>query len=194
MKTIKLKFTGIRPMLMHNGGLADRLNPYAAAIKKITAKKTNRTEEDYAEQDRLEWLGGLYWSDDLNAIALPCDNIEAVLKEGARKVKLGKKFEAAVFLEETEVALDHRKRGKSKEEIHKDPAYTSRVGIVVNNGRVMRIRPMIPTGWSLTFTVEYDASVVDAEQIITAAKEAGALVGIGDWRPKFGRFTVEEVK
>lgn len=193
MKTIKLKFTGIRPLLMHNGGLADRLNPYAAAIKKITAKKTNRTEEDYAEQDRLEWFGGIYWSDDLNSIALPCDNIEAALKEGARKVKLGKKFEAGVLLSETEVMLDHRKRGKSREEIYKDPAYISRVGIVVNNGRVMRIRPMIPTGWSLTFTVEYDGSVVDAEQIVSAAKEAGALVGLGDWRPKFGRFTVEEV-
>jgi hypothetical protein len=29
--------------------------------------------------------------------------------------------------------------------------------------------------------------------VIDSTREAGAIIGLGDWRPKFGRFTVEVV-
>jgi hypothetical protein len=52
---------------------------------------------------------------------------------------------------------------------------------------------MIPSGWWLTCTIEFDESIVNEAQVLSSTKEAGALCGIGDWRPKFGRFTVEKV-
>ena len=45
MATIKLKLTGINRMLMHNGRLANPLNPYSKAKSKLTAKR-KKTEED----------------------------------------------------------------------------------------------------------------------------------------------------
>ena len=57
--------------------------------------------------------------------------------------------------------------------------------------RIIRIRPLIPTGWTMTFTVEFDESIVNKQAVATALTEASSLVGLGDWRPKFGRFTVE---
>jgi uncharacterized protein with NRDE domain len=56
--------------------------------------------------------------------------------------------------------------------------------------RIIRVRPRIPE-WSISFTVEYDESVINGRDLEQAITEAGAIVGIGDWRPKYGRFTAE---
>jgi len=194
MNTLKFEVTGIRPLLMHNGLMADPTNPLVRAIKKITSKGTKKmTDSDYVERDRLEWEAGLYWSSESDDIAIPSDNIERCILEGAKKNRLGKDFAAAVFLQETEVIITHRLSGKSKETIYKDPSFSLRKGVKVQLARIIRIRPMIPTGWTAKFTVEYDESIVNYSSIIQALTEAGALVGLGDWRPKFGRFTVEEI-
>jgi len=50
---------------------------------------------------------------------------------------------------------------------------------------------MVPTGWSLTFTLEFDDSILNEKALVKAMVDAGALIGLGDWRPKFGRFSVE---
>jgi copper chaperone CopZ len=195
MKTLQLKLTGIRPLVMHNGLLADPTNPHTLAIKKICAKGSRKmTEADYRDRDKAEWLGGLYWSEELGGIAIPSDNIERCLQEGAKKSRLGKDFAAAVLVEESEVEIDHRMSGESREEMFSNPAYTLRKGVKVQLSRIIRIRPMIPTGWSMRFTVEYDDGIVNESAIIQAAKDAGSLVGLGDWRPKFGRFSVEVVR
>tara|TARA_R110000868_G_C10555840_1_gene736368 strand:- start:5 stop:592 length:588 start_codon:yes stop_codon:yes gene_type:complete len=194
MKSIKFTITGIRPMLLHNGLMADPTNPFTVAIKKITSKGSKKmTEADYKERDRLEWEAGLYWSETEGAIAIPSDNIERCIQEGAKKNRLGKDFAAGVLLSEPEVVLQHRRAGKTKEEIYSDPAYTLRKGVKVQLSRVIRIRPMIPPGWKLTFTVEFDEEIVNAPDVIEAVQKAGALIGMGDWRPKFGRFSVEVV-
>lgn len=192
MKELKVSVTGIRPLLMHNGLMADPTNEYVRAIKKITSKGSKKmTDSDYIERDRLEWEAGLYWSDDLNGLALPSDNLERCIQEGAKKNRLGKDFAAAVFVQEPEVEVKHRLSGKTKDFIRDDEGYTLRKGVKVQLARIIRIRPMVPTGWSATFTVEYDESIVNRQAVIQALTEAGALIGLGDWRPKFGRFTVE---
>lgn len=192
MKDIKIKITGIRPLVLHNGLMADPTNPYTIAIKKITSKGSKKlTEHDYAERDRLEWEAGLYWSDDIGGIAIPSDNLERCIQEGAKKNRLGKDFAAAVFVQESEVEVIHRLSGKTKERINAEPGYTLRKGVKVQLSRIIRIRPLIPTGWTMTFTVEFDESIVNKQAVATALTEAGSLVGLGDWRPKFGRFTVE---
>ena len=192
MKDIKIKITGIRPLVLHNGLMADPTNPYTIAIKKITSKGSKKlTEHDYAERDRLEWEAGLYWSDEIGGIAIPSDNLERCIQEGAKKNRLGKDFAAAVFVQESEVEVVHRLSGKTKERINAEPGYTLRKGVKVQLSRIIRIRPLIPTGWTMTFTVEFDESIVNKQAVATALTEAGSLVGLGDWRPKFGRFTVE---
>ena len=49
---------------------------------------------------------------------------------------------------------------------------------------------MIPTGWRITFTIEYDDNIVATKSLEEALEMAGRLSGLGGWRPKFGRFLV----
>jgi hypothetical protein len=192
MKTIKTKWTGIRPLVMHNGLMADPTNHLVRRIKEITSKGTKKlTESDYEERDRLEWEAGLYW-DSEDGLVIPSDNIERCIQLGAQKSRIGKDVQAAVFCSTPHVALNYS-GPKDKDKIYADPRFTLRKGVAVQKSRIIRIRPMIPTGWSLTFEVEFDETIVNPKSLLKAMTDAGSLVGIGDWRPKFGRFLVEEL-
>jgi hypothetical protein len=43
----------------------------------------------------------------------------------------------------------------------------------------------------LEFTIKYDAERIGKDTLKQILEEAGATKGIGDYRPKFGRFKVE---
>lgn len=187
MKTLNAKWTGIRPLLMHNGQLADQTNPYVVEIKKITAKGKKKTDTDYANMARLEWEGGLYWDETLGPVIMS-DAIERCIQVGAQKSRLGKDVLAAVFCQETCVPVEY-KGPREKEKMWANPDFCLRRGVGVNGSRVMRCRPMFRE-WAIEFTVEYDDSIINEKNLIQAMQDAGALCGLGDWRPKFGRFTV----
>jgi len=66
------------------------------------------------------------------------------------------------------------------------------------NARVWKTRPMIEN-WELTFTViSLNPKELNGELIKAALERAGALYGIGDWRPQkggsFGLFEVVEFR
>ena len=190
MKFLKAKWTGIRPLIMHNGLMADPTNPYTREIKEITNKGSKKLKDsDYQNRDRLEWEAGVYWDDECG-LHVPTDNIERCIQLGAQKSRIGKDVQAACFVSEEVVPLNYE-GPKDKEKLSKDVRFAIRKGVKVKQARIIRIRPMIPTGWSITFSVEYDESILNDQDLVKAMQDAGALVGLGDWRPKFGRFTVE---
>ena len=190
METLKTTWTGIRPLVMHNGLMADPTNPYTRKIKAITSKGSKKlTDADYAERDRLEWEAGLYW-DDKAGLFIPSANIERCIQLGAQKSRIGKDVQAAVFVADDIVTVKVKGGGRTKEALYGDPAFTLRVGVAIQKSRIIRIRPMIPTGGEATFTLEYDENIVNGANLTKAMQDAGALVGLGDWRPKFGRFLV----
>lgn len=192
MKTHTYRITGIRPLVMHNGLMADPTNPLVIKIKSITSKGSKKlTDSDYEERDRLEWEAGLYWHPDFGP-AIPSDNIERCIQLGAQKSKKGKDVQAAVFCTTEDIKVEYS-GPRDMDAMYEDGRFILRKGVAVQRARIIRIRPMIPTGWSMAFTVEYDDSIVNASTITKALVDAGALVGLGDWRPKFGRFSVEEI-
>jgi hypothetical protein len=192
MKTIKVKWSGIRPLVMHNGLMADPTNPLVRRIKEITSKGSKKmTDSDYEERDRLEWEAGLYW-DSEDGLIMPSDNIERCVQLGAQKSRIGKDVQAAVFCANTHVPIVYD-GPKDKDKLYDDPRFSLRKGVAVQKSRIIRIRPMIPTGWTMTFDLEFDEGIVNPKNLIKAMTDAGSLVGLGDWRPKFGRFLVEEL-
>ena len=192
MKTITTRWTGIRPLVMHNGLMADPTNKRTRRIKEICAKGSKKlTDSDYEERDRLEWEAGLYWSDEIGAV-IPSDNIERCIQLGAQKSRLGKDVQAAVFCVATEIKLDYE-GPRDQEKMYSSGRFMLRKGVAVQKSRIIRIRPMIPTGWSLDFELEFDDSILNEKNLFKAMVDAGALIGLGDWRPKFGRFTVETI-
>ena len=101
-------------------------------------------------------------------------------------------MQAACFVQDETVKVSYE-GPKNKDKMFEDPSFVLRKGVKVQTSRIIRIRPMIPTGWSITFTLEYDESILNEKSILKAMNDAGALIGLGDWRPKFGRFVSEVI-
>ena len=192
-------------MLQHNGRLADQTDPIVRKIKAITAKGSkNMTDDDYDRRDQLEWEGGIYWADGVG-IVIPSQNIERCLQMGAQKDRKGKQFASAVLCSDMEYPVEHtaltEAYGKSPDmgkvynvKIGDIRRFVNRSGSVIKGSRLFRVRPMIPTGWTVKFTLEYDEGIINAADIKSALANAGALIGLSDWRPKFGRFIIESCK
>lgn len=188
MQTMKTTWEGIRPLVLHNGILADPTHPIVRSIKELTSKK-KKSDADHERIARLEWEGSLYLGNK-GQLVIPSDNLERAIQLGAQKNKLGKDVAAAVFCQEAEVNIEY-KGPKSLDAMYNDPAFVLRKGVKVGAARVMRVRPMLPVGWRLSFVLEFDETIISESNLAKAMIEAGTLVGLGDWRPKFGRFLVK---
>jgi len=180
-------------LLMHNERLQDALDPYAKWVSELS-KKTRKTDLDYEEVSRREWLAGGYWKNDdgpgsdPSVPIIPTANIRRCLIEAARKYKLGKTLEQEVYplSSYSEVKYD----GPTKcSELWETRAFHLRKGVAVGGRRVMRTRPLF-TDW--TIETEFESNM-PIEQMRVVAFEAGKNIGMGDYRPWFGRFlgTVE---
>ncbi len=201
MNIIEFRITGIRPLVMHNGQLADPSNVITKQIKEITSKGSKKTTEaDIVRRDKLEWQGGLYVSAD-GRLWMPSDNLERAVIGGAQKFRMGKEFQSAVLCaNDTGYEVSHPlMRGKSLDAIydttseHGERIFVLRKLVVVQKSRIMRVRPKVPAGWSIQFALTYDETLVSRDQVVRAVTEAQRL-GLGDWRPKYGAFSSEVLK
>jgi len=59
----------------------------------------------------------------------------------------------------------------------------------VGQARIMRTRPVF-NQWACQFTVYYDDEQVNEVDVIRAIEDAGTKSGVGDFRPRFGRFEI----
>ena len=181
--TITIK--GITPLIMHNGRLADPLDEATQALAKITGKR-KKTHDDHLAMAKCEWYGGLYTDED-GAPCLPGEVIESCLVEGAKKYKLGKVAKGAVVVDGN-FALEYD-GPKDIDKLWERGGFVKRAGVRVAQARVIRRRPIFPA-WSCAFVVSWDASMIrDLSQLMEIVESAGSS-GIGDWRPKFGRFEI----
>jgi hypothetical protein len=184
-QTLQLRITGVSPILLHNGHLADPLEPIVKEIKKISGKR-GKTDADLEELARLEWRGSLYLND--GKVCLPGDVIEAAFCEGAKRSKSGKLAQAGIICP-TNPPLEYD--GPSDiDDLWKDGGFRLTVGVKIQRSRVMRTRPIFRK-WAVTFGLMFDDGLLNREQVIEIMKTTGEVVGICDWRPKFGRFGVE---
>lgn len=185
---VTYKLVGTRPMLMHNGRLVDPLDPHVKAIKEITGKRS-KTDDDLEELAVRELIGGMYFNDD--GPCIPGENIEACLRDGAKFRKLGKRMQQGVMVLDFEARLEYD-GPRTPEELAVDVRFRSRVPVKVGQQRVVRTRARF-THWSLTCDVQFEETHVDVEDIDQAFRDAGQFIGLGDWRPRYGRFTAERI-
>jgi hypothetical protein len=185
LSTKHFKVQGISPLMPKNGQTADPLNPFAQAMKKISGKR-NKTEADYEELSRVEFMGSLY-VDDKGHPCVPGENIEAMFKAAAKKIKKGQQAKCGVMSDGNWPILYDGPKDPEKLWLNKN--FVDKRGVVINRVRVMRTHPIFKA-WGLEFDITFDDEVLDAEDVDQIVDIAGRLIGLLDYRPKFGRFVV----
>ena len=193
MKQIKVKLTGISPLLMHSDAGANKLDPRVKAHKALTSKK-KKTEDDDAAIAKSEYLLGMYWDKDIGPF-LPTQNIRATMIEGARVNKRGKDVASGSIILEPRTALAY-KGPRDPEQLFSRPEFVDSRGVVVQRQRIMRYRPRF-NDWACEVEIHFDPEKIDEADLMVSLENAGKYVGLGDFRPAkngtFGRFEVAKV-
>jgi hypothetical protein len=186
LQTLKVLIEGKSPLLMHNGQTANPTNTYAKRMKEITGKR-KKTEEDHIELSLIEWEAGLYVNS-AGRLIITSDMLDACLIEGAKKSKLGKQFKSAVFVEnDPELKIDTPY--KTAVDLKGDQNHRDMRSVRVSTSRVMRCRPIFRS-WSCEAQITFDDEQVNAGDVERSLADSGRQVGLGDYRPKYGRFDV----
>lgn len=186
MQTVKFKLTGTRPILMHSDRFSDPLDPLTKAHKALTSKR-KKSDDDFEAIARSEWRGGLYFDKEVGPY-IPGVMIEAVMLAGAKLSKMGTTIKRAAEVLEDRCRLDY-KGPRDLEGLWNAGFYDAR-SVVVQRARLMRYRPIF-RDWSVECTVAFDETTINRADVVKSLADGGQMAGMGDYRPKFGRFDVE---
>ncbi len=193
MKTVTLKLNAESPILMHSDRYADPLDPMTKEHKVLTSKR-KKQDEDHEAIAKSEWLGGLYYDDELGPY-IPGQNVKAALVGAAKFHRMGATFKRAVLVLDDRIKLEYA-GPRDPEKLWASPRHVDARSVVVGQSRLMRYRPKFHD-WSLTVRVVFSPEMLEEEDLTRAAENAGMFVGIGDYRPEkggaFGRFSVEVI-
>jgi hypothetical protein len=170
-------------LLVHNARLSDPLDPAAKALKKLSGKR-NKTEEDHLQLSRVEFEGGLYF-DDVVGPYIPDQNIFRALVDGAKLTKMGVKVTRGLFLTTQVNPLAYN--GPRDVEGLWAAGNVHKASVKVGTQRVVRTRPWFRE-WGVEVEGFLDPSVMELAELQAVADNAGRFIGMGDWRPRFGRF------
>jgi len=186
MEKLTLSIKGLAPILVHNGQLSDPTNEHTRALAAaVKAAKAKKTDVAHAEVYKAEFMGGLYLDEKLEP-CVPGEMLEAMLCAGAKVTRQGKEVKAGIIVDGV-FPLEYK--GPRDPESLWEAKFYKTMGVRIGKVRVMRTRPMF-TGWACSFDVHYNPAIVNARSVREFAIKAGAECGIGDYRPRYGRFEV----
>lgn len=183
---IKLLLTGTRPMLQHNGRLANPLDPHTRRVAAV-AKKRQKTDDDFVRLSILEARGGCWETAD-GLLGLPVASVWAAFVEAGTKWKLGKELKRALRFEAVTVPLLIGGAQVSCDDFVAHAANVDVRGVRVGQRRVMRARPLVPAGWQCPVEFTLDTDLLNPEALGPVIERAGNDIGIADNRPIFGTF------
>lgn len=189
---VRVKITGISPLLMHNPRMVDPEYEVNRELKLVAAKR-KKTDDDYDIMKKLEWYGGIYTDEigESHAVVQPSSKIRKSFIEAARIHKMGKQVERGVSFVSLNIPLIYD-GPRDIDDLYKDKKYISRLSVVVNGKRIMRTRPSFPPGWALETECFLLEDVMNFSDLKVAAELAGLAIGIGDNRVNgYGRYNSE---
>jgi len=177
----------VSPLLMHNGQLADPLNPFVKAMKIISGKR-KKTDADLEELARLEFLGGLYM--DKNGPIIIAPAIRGMIVKAAKNRREGQLALSGVFtVKNASLQYDGP---RDADALWTDGGFTDRAIVRVGTSRVVRTRPIFRE-WEAVISVMYDDEVVSERQLDEWVGAGGSIAGFYEMRPQLGRFEVVAV-
>lgn len=187
---ITVTLTGLCPMLQHNGRLANPIDEHTQALKALTSKRA-KTDDDLVLIMLTEARGGCWETHD-GLLGVPTAAVWRSIYDAAKAFKLGEQIKRALLFDNPE----HVAPLRIDDEWHtcdiwlKDRGHIDYRPAKIMGRKVMRARPWIPAGWQSTHNFELLDDVMDARDLVPVLERAGRLVGVGDWRPQYGRYAV----
>lgn len=192
IEQVTLKITGKMPLIMHSNRSVNTRDPLVREKNEIARKPSkSKTDEDLDRMDYLEWQLGLYYKPEVGPY-LPGRAVHACLRDAAKKSRQGALVTEAVWIDESELPLIYE-GPRDIDGLFADGRFFDVRPVGVNGKTVNRARPIFPQ-WRLIVTITYDAEFINRDDVLRIAETAGRRIGVGDYRPTFGRFMVEEVR
>jgi hypothetical protein len=147
--------------------------------------------KDYSE----EWRESLYVYN--GQVYQPANHFELSMTKAAVGFKVqGKRgktykdlFAANLFIDPEKILFGIAEPEELDTDADK-PLYLDMRPVVIQRARVVRLRPAFSPGWKLSFKINIIDDELPAGILQDVLTLAGKAVGIGDYRPKFGRFSV----
>lgn len=177
MYTVRATIEGIAPILFNAPSL-DMLNPVSGQRQKTDAERDE-------EAMKRAYING-------QGVYLPAWNVKKALLQGIQTLDLrvpGSKtkrlwrFVQPVLFVEPEAVLF----GVEKPDfLHKCPGRNSD-----GSATIVR-RPALNTGWRLSLRLRVLDDLVREDDLRLALQTTGERVGLGGWRPEYGRFVIVE--
>lgn len=177
--------------LQHNGQAVDPLNKYAKAMREIHKDKARKgTEEGIVALGNVEYEASLYL-DAKGRVIWPSRVLEACIAAGAKRTKEGKSALAAMFVD-TDGVLEYEGGPLSVAKLIASEDHRLTVGVRIQQSRLMRVRPFFKN-WTASFEVSVLGEQVNTSTLTTWIENAGSFCGLGDWRPRYGRFELSSI-
>ena len=178
------------PLIMHNPQTVDPENEWAQRMRPILDKKAKyRSVDELKELAMYEFYSGLYMDGD--EYIIPGENVESMFNAASHGVTTISKAKAAgSFFCPVDFRLTEFDGPKDPDKRYKDKMCQDRRCVKIGTSRIMRVRPLF-RNWKLRGKVCYLAETFTMDKVFRVLKEAGIKAALGDYRPKFGRFSVE---
>ena len=173
MKKVDVEITGVAPLLQHRFPTEEHGENKSKKKTKVYNSKEEAEKAVYRNKK-----GEIYE---------PAEHIfSAMVKAGVKFKYEGKMtykqiIQRGIFIEPEEIPM-----GKEYDEIDTRP-------VVVQRSRVVRWRPKF-NKWKLNFTIGIINEDEIAVPVLKEILDEAGLIGIGDYRPRFGRFMVTSFK
>lgn len=189
MYKVQSAIRGTSPLLQH-------AFTKVAVASLMEGSKKQTGSPDYS----LEWMETMYANAD-GLLCQPANHIEGALVKAAASFKVkgkgGKSWKDAIraYCYVMPDEIPHIWNGAYVTAptadllIHPtDNLCVNIMRVVVQRSAVARSRLMLATGWELAFTMEIIEDQLRPDVLQAVLNEAGRAVGIGDFRPRYGRF------
>lgn len=171
---------------MHSDKFANPLNPDAKAHKALTSQR-KKTDEIHEAIAKSEFLGGCYFNADIG-FYIPGQNFDAAFWAGAKLQKMGTAWKRGALVVTDKAKLIFN-GPQTPEKLWNDLRFVDCRGVKVGAAKIMRYRPIF-LEWSTEVQIAIDDDVINASEVKRAMEDAGKLVGVCDYRPRFGKFEV----
>lgn len=175
---VKVAIEGTAPLLFHAWNV-EAVKEKAGAAKGSKGKKEDNVESYvYRDERKHVCLPGEYFRQSIIHAAKYVQDPRSPRKSAMDLFKAG-------LLVLTEFAS----LGKTEWD------YLDQRRVVIQRNGVNRVRPAMHKGWRADFELQVILPEYISREILGAAiTNAGRLVGVGDFRPTYGRFQVVEFK